>query len=142
MRRGIALPLLKPSEVRRHKVKDYFIRFCFGAAISLVAGIIGMKFGPKVGGVFLAFPAILPASLTLIQQESGKEEAAIDSEGAILGALAMVVFAIVTFLAVVKLGVAVTLFLALALWLVIAVGLYAAIQLFLQVRKSNRPQIT
>ena len=42
------------------------MRFLFGAGISLVAGLAGMAFGSKIGGVLLGFPAILPASLTLI----------------------------------------------------------------------------
>jgi hypothetical protein len=96
----------------------------FGAAIALVAGLIGMAFGPKLGGVFLAFPAILPASLTLIQKKEGKEEASIDSVGAVLGAIAMIVFAVVVFLSVTTWGVVPSVGFALLLWVGVAVALY------------------
>ena len=85
MTQGVPLiPEVKPSEITSRKPTDYLVRFVFGAAISLVAGLIGMKLGPTVGGVLLGFPAILPASLTLIEKKEGKEEASIDSLGAIL----------------------------------------------------------
>jgi hypothetical protein len=121
------IPSVHPEEVRSHKVSDYAIRFCFGAAISLVAGVIGLKFGPRVGGVFLGFPAILPASLTLIQKKSGKTEAAIDSEGAILGSIALAVFAVFVWLAVIDLGVPLTLLIALVIWTAVAVLLYSLV---------------
>ena len=133
------MPQVEPSEVGGHGLKDYAIRFCFGAGISLVAGLIGMKFGPKLGGVFLGFPAILPASLTLIQKKSGKEEAAIDSEGAVLGALAMVVFAAFVYLAMVKLGVVVTLAVDLVIWLVVAIVLYAGLRIIFPTREPAPP---
>lgn len=105
----------------------YFVRFAFGAAISFLAGLLGTAFGPKLGGVFLGFPAILPASLTRVQKKEGKEEAAIDSEGATLGAIAMVLFAACVSLTVERWGVALSLAVSLAVWTVVAVGLYALV---------------
>ena len=67
------MPEVKPSEITQRKPTDYVVRFMFGAAISLLAGLIGMRFGPVVGGLCLGFPAILPASLTLIEKKEGKE---------------------------------------------------------------------
>ena len=124
--RGL-IPSVKPGEIARHKPSDYLVRFLFGAAISLVAGLIGMKFGPVVGGVFLGFPAILPASLTLIAKKEGAEEASIDSLGAVLGAIAMVAFAAVIVLAASRWGVVVTLAVALVVWLAVALALYALV---------------
>lgn len=88
-----------------------------------------MKFGPKVGGILLGFPAILPASLTLIEKKEGKEEASVDSVGAILGAAAMIVFAIIVTLAVASWGVVASLVVALVVWLAVAVGLYFLVAL-------------
>jgi hypothetical protein len=34
-------------------------------------GLLAKKFGSTVGGLFLAFPAIFPASATLIESTSG-----------------------------------------------------------------------
>ncbi len=38
-----------------------------------------MRFGPRVGGLFLAFPAILPATLTLLEKKEGKTKACADA---------------------------------------------------------------
>jgi hypothetical protein len=47
----------------------------FGGLITAIAGVIAKQFGPAVGGLFLAFPAIFPASATLIEKdESQKKE--------------------------------------------------------------------
>jgi hypothetical protein len=125
---GVGLvPEVKPSEIASQKPQSYLVRFVFGAVISLVAGLIGMKFGPVVGGVFLGFPAILPASLTLIAKKDGNEEASIDSLGAVLGAVALVVFAALVVVLVAKWGVVATLVAALIVWLVVAFVLYAIV---------------
>ena len=118
-------PEITPSEIAEHGVKDYAVRFGFGAGIALIAGLLGMWLGPKFGGVFLGFPAILPASLTLIQKKDGKEQAAIDSEGAVLGAIAFVVYAVVVTLAITRWTVLPTVIVALLVWVAVAIALYA-----------------
>ncbi|TMG69865.1 MAG: DUF3147 family protein [Chloroflexi bacterium] len=105
-------------------LNKYLVRFAFGAGIALVAGIVGMTFGPKAGGLFLAFPAILPASLTLIEEKGGRGEAAVDSEGAMLGAIALVVFAVLVSLTVARWGVVISLALSIVAWAVLAIALY------------------
>lgn len=47
---------------------EYAVRFLFGGFITAVAGIIAKEFGPGIGGLFLAFPAIFLASATLIEK--------------------------------------------------------------------------
>ncbi len=121
------MPEVKPSEITQRKPTDYVVRFMFGAAISLLAGLIGMRFGPVVGGLCLGFPAILPASLTLIEKKEGKEEAAIDSLGAILGAVAMVAFAVAVRMWVIGWGVVATVVVALVVWVAVAAGLYGLV---------------
>lgn len=125
---GRGWPELAPSDVAKHSGRDYAVRFVFGAGIALVAGLLGMWFGPKFGGVFLGFPAILPASLTLIQKKEGKEQAAIDSEGAVLGATAFVAYGVVATALVVRIGVVPTLIVALIVWSAVAVALYALVR--------------
>lgn len=117
-------PLHRVRAVSKRGLGDYAVRFAFGAAIALVAGVLGMLFGPKLGGVFLGFPAILPASLTLIQKKDGKEQAAVDSEGAILGAIAFVVFAVVMTVLLPHWGVISTIAIDVIVWLAVALGLY------------------
>ena len=121
------VPQVDPKAIGKRKPADYLTRFGFGAGIALVAGIAGMLFGPVVGGVLLGFPAILPASLTLIAKKEGREEASIDSLGAVLGAVAMVAFAVVVSVWVTRWGVVPTLGAALVVWIVVAGSLYTLV---------------
>ena len=91
------------------KWPDYAVRFLFGGLITAAAGLIAKKFGPGVGGLFLAFPAIFPASATLIEKNAkeekrkaglngtrrGRLEAAVDAAGASIGTLGLLLFAVV-----------------------------------------------
>ena len=61
------------SVLKEPKWYEYLIRFLIGGGITALTGIIAKKFGPAVGGLFLAFPAIFPASATLIEKHEGKE---------------------------------------------------------------------
>lgn len=88
-------PELDLRSIRQARPRDYAIRFAFGAAISVAAALVSQAVGARFGGAFLAFPAILPASLTLIQENDGSRDADRDAIGSILGGLALVVFATV-----------------------------------------------
>ena len=103
---------------RLHDVKasELTVRFAFGAAVSVAAAIAGKIFGPMVGGMFLAFPAILPAALTLVERKHGTEAAVHDQRGALLGAFGMVAFAVVATLAFTHLSVGIVVILASAAW--------------------------
>jgi hypothetical protein len=97
------------SVLRQTKWHDYAIRFLFGGLITAIAGVIAKEFGPGVGGLFLAFPAIFPASATLIEKHEkqkkerqgvdgtvrGRKAASIDAAGAAMGSLGLVVFAFI-----------------------------------------------
>ena len=54
---------------------EYLIRFVFGGAglVCVAAGLIAKKFGPGVGGLFLAFPAIFPAGASLVESHERKK---------------------------------------------------------------------
>lgn len=96
-----------PSSLRRTRWYEYAIRFVLGGLITVAAGAIAKKWGPGVGGLFLAFPAIFPASATLIDKheaerkerkglsgrERGKDAAAVEACGAALGSISLVLFA-------------------------------------------------
>lgn len=56
------------SDLRRTQPHEYAVRFLFGGLITMVAGLIAHHFGPSAGGLFLAFPAIFPASATLVER--------------------------------------------------------------------------
>ena len=75
---------LNPSALRETHWYEYLIRFALGGAMTVVAGLIAARFGPVVGGLFLAFPAIFPASATLIEKHvrQRKEKAGFPGRGA------------------------------------------------------------
>jgi hypothetical protein len=115
---------IDPGALRNAKPGELAIRFAFGAAIALTAGLVGLKFGPRVGGVLLAFPALLPASLTLMEKKDGREKADIDAVGASLGSCGMVAFAIAAVFLLPRLGAAPGVLLAAAVWAVVSVALF------------------
>lgn len=92
--RGESLPGVhaEPSKIKEASWKDYAVRFGFGGVITVVVGILGKAFGPVVAGLFLAFPAILPASLTLISKHDGDRKASLDALGAGPGSVGLVAF--------------------------------------------------
>ena len=96
-----------PSRLKQTKWHEYALRFVAGGIITVLAGVIARKWGPGIGGLFLAFPAIFPASATLIEkherqrkqerglhgEERGADAAAIDALGAAMGSVGLVAFA-------------------------------------------------
>ena len=99
---------LSTSGLRQTKWHECVIRFLLGGAITAIAGIIAKKFGPELGGLFLAFPAIFPASATLIEKHEkqkkeqhgvhgtirGRNAAAVDAAGAAMGSIGLLIFAV------------------------------------------------
>jgi hypothetical protein len=100
---------LNLSALREVRWYEYAFRFVLGGGMTVVAGLIAARFGPLVGGLFLAFPAIFPASATLIDKHvredkekaglsgtrRGKEAAALDATGAVFGSFGLAAFAFV-----------------------------------------------
>jgi hypothetical protein len=122
-------PTFDAGALREAKPKHFLIRFAFGAAISLIAGLVSLAFGARAGGVFLAFPAILPATLTLIERKGTAKEVEEDDEGAVLGSVGMVAFAAVAAVTLSSLSSVLALACASLAWLVCAIGLYCAVAL-------------
>jgi hypothetical protein len=123
----------KPSALRQTRWYEYLVRFGLGAVMTVVAGLIAARFGPVIGGLFLAFPAIFPASATLIEkhvrerkekaglpgERRGKEAAALDAVGAALGSFGLAAFGLVILLMIVQ-SPGWALGLAAATWLAVA----------------------
>lgn len=123
---------IDPGQVARIAVSSLALRFAFGAGISVAAGLIGIFLGPKVGGLFLAFPAILPASLTLIANKDGLREAEIDSLGATMGGVALFAFALIAAGGIAMVGALPALGAALGAWVVVALALYFLVALIIR----------
>jgi Protein of unknown function (DUF3147) len=123
-----------PSALRQTRWYEYLVRFVLGGATTVVAGLIAARFGPVIGGLFLAFPAIFPASATLIEKHvrerkekaglsgarRGKEAAALDAVGAALGSFGLAAFGFVIWLLIER-SPPLALIPATATWLAIAV---------------------
>ncbi len=91
---------------------EYLIRFALGGLATVLAGVMAKLYGPMIGGLFLAFPAIFPASATLVEAherkrkekaglrgtQRGKDAAALDAAGAALGSIGLAAFAAVIWL--------------------------------------------
>jgi uncharacterized membrane protein (GlpM family) len=98
---------IDPAGLKDTRWHEYLLRFVAGGLVTVIAGVIARKWGPGVGGLFLAFPAIFPASATLIEkherqrkqekglhgEERGTDAAAIDALGAAMGSTGLMAFA-------------------------------------------------
>src|SRR5689334_8855039 len=103
---------LNTSALRETKWYQFAIRFALGGLVTAVAGLIAKKYGASFGGLFLAFPAIFPASATLVEKHErqkkhraglqgsirGREAAALDAAGAAVGCIGLAGFALVVWL--------------------------------------------
>jgi Protein of unknown function (DUF3147) len=97
------------SSLKETKPHEYAVRFLYGGLCCVAAGLIAERFGPGIGGLLLAFPAIFPAGATLIESHEkrrkakihydgrnrGRMAASLDSAGAALGCLGLIGFAVV-----------------------------------------------
>jgi hypothetical protein len=118
-------PALDPGKVTEARPRDLLIRFAAGAVTSIVAGALTLAFGARVGGIFLAFPAILAASLTLIEEQDDSVDAREDARGATLGGVALIAFAAVAAATLGHLPPALALLIATGAWLAAALLGYA-----------------
>jgi hypothetical protein len=118
--------------------KQYAVRFLLGGLVTLITGSIAKGFGPEVGGLFLAFPAIFPASATLIAKRErlkkarkglhgtvrGRRAAALDAAGAVLGGAGLAGFAVTAYNSLPRGNAAATLGIATFIWLAVALPLW------------------
>jgi hypothetical protein len=100
---------IDPSGLKETRWYELAARFVAGGLMTAGAGLIAKEYGPVVGGIFLAFPAIFPAGATLIEKHErekkeksglsgtvrGRKAAGIDAAGAALGSLGLFMFALI-----------------------------------------------
>ena len=81
----------------------------FGGLVTVIATLIAEKCGPVIGGLFLAFPGIFPAAVSLVEKHktkresevakigvsSGRAEASVEATGASAGTWGLAAFALV-----------------------------------------------
>lgn len=120
----------------RSRWYEYLVRFIFGGLVTALAGIIAKVYGPTVGGLFLAFPAIFPATATLLEKHEKKkrigssrlararEIAGVDAAGAAMGSIGLIAFAVVLWKWLPQGSLAVVLSAATLAWLVISMTMW------------------
>jgi hypothetical protein len=103
---------IDPSGLYETKWHEYAVRFLLGGLITAIAGLIAKAWGPGIAGLFLGFPAIFPASVTLIEKHQREQKqrkglhgekraidvAADDALGAAMGSVGLVGFAVTCWL--------------------------------------------
>ena len=118
-------PTVHVESLKSVRPSEYALRFFFGGTITVAAGLASHAWGPVVGGLFLGFPAILPASLTLVKRLDGRAQAVDDVRGATLGSAGMLAFAAVVWRAAGAWPSALALTAATLAWFVVNLGLWA-----------------
>lgn len=120
--------------LRRTRCHEYVTRFVLGGLITALTGWLASRYGPVLGGLFLAFPAIFPASATLLEKHErerkreagipstirGRLAAALDARGAAMGAVGGMGFGAIMWKLLPRLGLSAALALALVGWFAIS----------------------
>lgn len=117
--------------LKRSKGYEYVVRFAFGGAVTVLAGVIANHYGPNIGGLFLAFPAIFPATATLLEKHEkqtepsylrAREVAGIDAAGASMGSIGLIAFAIIIWQGLTRHSLTAVLAVSIVAWLLVAVA--------------------
>lgn len=114
-----------PGAARKTKLSEHATRFLFGGVVTVITGLVAHRWGPWVGGLCLAFPAILPATLTLVKEHDGRKKACDDARGSRFGALGLVAFAIVVAVLATRVHPALVLLCAAVAWTATSLTAYA-----------------
>jgi hypothetical protein len=139
------------ASLRRIQWHEFLTRFLLGGAITLVTGLIAEHFGPVVGGLFLAFPAIFPAGATLVEKHErdkkrragiastnrGRLAAALDARGAAMGSIALAAFALLVWKRLPFHNAALILVAAMGLWLGLAILIWRARKLLVSSSRAR-----
>jgi hypothetical protein len=123
------------ASLKQTQWHEYLMRFLLGGLITVATGLVAKHFGPVIGGLFLAFPAIFPSGATLIEKHErdkkhragiphtirGRLAAALDARGAAMGTIALATFALFLWKLLPQHDAGVILTEALAVWLALAI---------------------
>jgi hypothetical protein len=126
------------SGLAQTKPLEFLVRFLFGGIVTAAAGLVASTFGPVLGGIFLAFPSIFPATATLIEKHEAKKKqhegmqgrhlakcaAGADAAGAAMGTIGLAVFGMVVWQSSESFAAWTVLMMATVAWFVVAVTVW------------------
>jgi uncharacterized membrane protein (GlpM family) len=129
---------LNLSALRQTRWYELVLRILFGGIATVVTGLIAKMCGPVFAGLFLAFPAIFPATASLVEKHTRERRrkagldgslraahaVAIEARGAMMGSIGMLVFAAVMWLVLPHVAAPVALAIAGISWLVSSVSVW------------------
>lgn len=98
----------KLSALRRTRWYEVVLRIIFGGLATVGTGLVAKECGPVVGGLFLAFPAIFPATATLVEKhekekkrkakinaiDRARNAVALEARGTAMGSFGLIAFAL------------------------------------------------
>jgi hypothetical protein len=132
-----------PGPIKESPASGHLFRFAMGGAVTTCTGLLAKAAGPKVGGLFLALPAILPTGIAFMVKLQNKKvgpgargdrarrAAVIETTGASAGGIGMIAFALIAWQFFDRWPVWLTLAVAIAGWAVTALVAWT-------VRKTRR----
>jgi len=119
------------SKLREGTIGEYVERFLFGGVVTVIATLIANRYGPVIGGLFLAFPGIFPAAVSMTEKHArkrkaesgehgtlfGRAEASVEAAGASAGALGLAAFGLTLWVGLREHKFPAMLILAMVVWL-------------------------
>ncbi len=122
------------ASLRATRFHEYAVRFLFVGLITAIAGVVARWWGAELAGLLLAFPAIFPASATLVEKHQverkhrcgqhgskrGREAAALDASGAVAGCLGLLTFGILIWQLLTRLPPVLVLIIAAVAWFAVS----------------------
>jgi hypothetical protein len=123
------------SALRRTRWYEVVLGLLFGGLATVATGMIAESYGPVVGGLFLAFPAIFPATATPVEKHlkekkqrsridgvnRARRAVALEARGTMMGSIGLAVFGLLLRRFVVDQPALLVLLAATLAWLVTAI---------------------
>ncbi len=126
------------SALRESSWIGHVLRFVIGGLVTAAVGLFTKATSPKAGGLLLAVPSIMPLGIALMARlqnrkagpgtrgDRARRAVVIEATGAALGAIGLLAFAVVVWLALPRASAWIALPAATLAWAAVAAGLWFA----------------
>ena len=108
------IPTVTFSSLRNARWWQFAVRFVLGGAVTACTGLVAQHWGPIIGGLFLSFPAIFPASATI----------SVEAVGSAIGSIGLLAWALLAWKFLPAQGTWTVLTAATLVWLAVSVVLW------------------